>query len=54
MTAGTTPAAAIRASVALARRVDDLGCTRDWVAEHRDMPGVASSAPEVLIAHVAA
>lgn len=38
----------------MARRADELGLTRIWVAEHHAMPGVASSAPAVLIAHLAA
>src|SRR4051812_2791645 len=50
---GTTPTAAIHDSIALARRVDELGFTRYWIAEHHNMPGIASSAPEVLIGHVA-
>jgi luciferase family oxidoreductase group 1 len=50
---GTTPAAAIRDSVALARRVDELGYERYWIAEHHNLPNIASAAPEVLIAHVA-
>lgn len=51
---GMTPSAAIRESVAFARRVDDLGYTRYWIAEHHNMPSIASSAPEILIGHVAA
>ncbi len=50
---GTTPTAAIHASVALARRVDELGYDRYWIAEHHNIPSIASSAPEVLIGHVA-
>jgi luciferase family oxidoreductase group 1 len=50
---GSTPTAAIRDSVALARRVDELGYERYWIAEHHNMPSIASSAPEVLIGHVA-
>jgi luciferase family oxidoreductase group 1 len=50
---GTTPTAAIHASVALARRVDELGYSRYWVAEHHNIPSIASSAPEVLVGHVA-
>jgi luciferase family oxidoreductase group 1 len=38
----------------LARHVERLGFTRFWVAEHHNMPGIASSAPTVLIADVAA
>src|SRR5207248_11478793 len=30
-----------------------LGYRRHWVAEHHNMPGIASSAPAVLIAHLA-
>jgi len=50
---GTSPTAAIQESLALARRVDELGYKRYWIAEHHNMPGIASSAPEVLIGHVA-
>ncbi len=50
---GTTPTEAIRSSISLARRVDELGYTRYWVAEHHNIPSIASSAPEVLIGHVA-
>jgi luciferase family oxidoreductase group 1 len=50
---GHAPTAAIHASIALARRVDQLGYTRYWVAEHHNIPSIASSAPEVLIGHVA-
>jgi luciferase family oxidoreductase group 1 len=41
-------------TVALAREVERLGYGRFWVAEHHGMPGVASSAPAVLIGAVAA
>jgi luciferase family oxidoreductase group 1 len=47
------PSAAIHDSLALARRVDELGYHRYWVAEHHNIPSIASSAPEVLIGHVA-
>lgn len=50
---GSRPTAAIRDSVALAKRVDDLGYARYWIAEHHNMPNIASSAPEILIGHVA-
>jgi luciferase family oxidoreductase group 1 len=49
----TTPSQALHDSILLARRVDALGYTRYWVAEHHNMPGIASAAPEVLITHVA-
>lgn len=38
----------------LARHAERLGFTRFWVAEHHNMPGVASAATAVVIAHVAA
>ena len=51
---GATPADAIRETLALARRCDELGYTRYWLAEHHSTPALAGSAPEVLIGHVAA
>ncbi len=45
---------ALAASTALARRADELGFQRYWLAEHHGMPGIASSSPAVLIAHLAA
>jgi luciferase family oxidoreductase group 1 len=42
------------ASVALARRAEELGYQRVWYAEHHNMPSIASSATSVLIAHVGA
>lgn len=52
--AGTPPSAAVRDSVALARAADRLGYVRYWFAEHHNMASIATSAPEILIAHVAA
>ena len=51
---GGTPGEALANSVALARCAEEAGCTRFWVAEHHNMDGIASSAPAVLIAHLAA
>ncbi len=51
---GSTSARALRDSVELARHVEGLGYHRYWVAEHHNMPGIASSAPAVLIGQVAA
>src|SRR5215475_2112054 len=42
------------ASVALARRAEELGYQRVWYAEHHNMPSIASSATSVLIAHIGA
>ncbi len=50
---GTGATAAIHESVALAQRVEELGYARHWIAEHHNIPSIASAAPEVLIAHVA-
>jgi hypothetical protein len=50
---GSTVAQALRNSIELARHVERLGYVRHWVAEHHNMPGIASSAPAVLIAHLA-
>jgi luciferase family oxidoreductase group 1 len=50
---GSTPAQALRETVQGATEVERLGYHRLWVAEHHGMPAVASSAPAVLIAHLA-
>ncbi len=42
------------ASVALAQSAEQLGYRRVWYAEHHNIPGIASSATSVLIAHVGA
>jgi luciferase family oxidoreductase group 1 len=51
---GQTSAQAIRASLDLVRRADELGLTRYWFAEHHNMPAVASTTPPVLAAAAAA
>jgi luciferase family oxidoreductase group 1 len=51
---GTSAAEAVRHTVDLAQLAERLGYVRIWYAEHHSMPSVASSAPEVLIAHIAA
>jgi luciferase family oxidoreductase group 1 len=50
---GSTPARAFAETTATALEVERLGYRRLWVAEHHGMPAVASSAPAVLIAHLA-
>jgi luciferase family oxidoreductase group 1 len=50
---GSTASEAIRDAVTLARLADRLGFVRYWFAEHHAMPGIASSAPEILIEHIA-
>src|ERR1700729_3635908 len=52
--AGSTSGDALRNTTELAKRTEELGYRRFWVAEHHNMPSIASSAPAVLIAHLAA
>ena len=54
VSSGSTSRRALQDSVALARLAEALGFRRYWVAEHHGMPGVASSAPAVLIGAAAA
>jgi luciferase family oxidoreductase group 1 len=51
---GQSAADALAGTTAVARRADELGYRRFWVAEHHNIPSVASTAPETLIAHLAA
>jgi luciferase family oxidoreductase group 1 len=44
---------ALRRSLDLARHAERLGYRRFWIAEHHNMPGIASAATAVVIAHVA-
>lgn len=44
----------LRTSVAISRLAESRGYHRHWVAEHHSMPGVASSSPAVILAHLAA
>lgn len=46
---GQTSADAVAASIALAERADELGLHRFWLAEHHNMPSVASTNPPVLL-----
>ena len=50
---GHTSAEALRNTLDLAKLADDLGYTRYWLAEHHNTPLIASSAPEIMIGHVA-
>ena len=52
--ADMSPSQAIRDSAELAKHADRLGYQRYWVAEHHNMASIATSAPEVMIAHIAA
>src|SRR5215207_8282043 len=46
-------AQALHNTLELARLTDRLGYERYWLAEHHNLPSVASSTPEVMIGHVA-
>ena len=54
VTTGNTGPQALRNSIDLARLADRLGFTRFWVAEHHNMPNIASTAPDIMIGQVAA
>jgi luciferase family oxidoreductase group 1 len=51
---GRTATEALHFTTELAKRVEELGYRRIWVAEHHNMPSIASSSPAVLVAHLAA
>lgn len=50
---GSNAAQALRNSLDLARHAEQWGYRRFWLAEHHGMPGVASAATSIAIAHVA-
>src|SRR5215831_13142323 len=50
---GGTPRQALQNSLELARHAERLGYTRYWVAEHHNMPGIASAATSVVIGYLA-
>jgi luciferase family oxidoreductase group 1 len=52
--AGHTATEALQTSVKISRLAESRGYHRYWVAEHHSMPGVASSSPAVILAHLAA
>jgi luciferase family oxidoreductase group 1 len=54
VSSGRSSSQALQESIQLVQRVEELGYERFWVAEHHGMPGIASSAPAVLIAALAA
>ncbi|MFP5512498.1 MAG: LLM class flavin-dependent oxidoreductase [Alphaproteobacteria bacterium] len=51
---GATAADSFRNTLDLARHAERWGYKRYWLAEHHNMPGIASAATAVVIAHVAA
>jgi luciferase family oxidoreductase group 1 len=54
VTEGSDPRHTFANTLDLARHADQLGYHRYWLAEHHNMPGIASAATAVLIGHVAA
>jgi luciferase family oxidoreductase group 1 len=46
---GATPSDAVAATIALAKRAEELGYHRYWLAEHHALPSLADAAPEVLL-----
>jgi luciferase family oxidoreductase group 1 len=54
ITQGASAADALRNSRDLAQHAERLGFHRYWLAEHHNMPGIASAATSVVIGHVAA
>jgi luciferase family oxidoreductase group 1 len=50
---GSNGAQALRNTLELARLADRLGYERYWLAEHHNLLTIASSAPEIMIGHVA-
>jgi luciferase family oxidoreductase group 1 len=53
ITEGSDAGQALRNSLDLARHVEALGYRRYWMAEHHNLPGIASAATAVALAHVA-
>src|SRR3954465_1453591 len=51
---GSDAGQALRNSLDLARHVEALGFGRFWMAEHHNLPGIASAATAVALAHIAA
>ncbi|MBN3788389.1 LLM class flavin-dependent oxidoreductase [Burkholderia sp. Ac-20353] len=51
---GATAHDALSFTIRLAKRAEALGYKRYWIAEHHGAPGLASSAPEILISHLLA
>ena len=51
---GSDAAEALRNSLDLAKHVEALGYRRYWMAEHHNLPGIASAATAVALAHVGA
>src|SRR5215212_10761747 len=53
VSSGSNGTQALRNTLELARLADQLGYERYWLAEHHNLPSIASSAPEIMIGQVA-
>jgi luciferase family oxidoreductase group 1 len=53
VSSGSNGTQALRNTLELARLADRLGYQRYWLAEHHNLPSIASSAPEIMIGEVA-
>ena len=51
--AGSKDSEALINTLDLAKAADRLGYVRYWLAEHHSIPSVASTAPQIMIGHVA-
>lgn len=49
---GASPGDAVRATISLAKRAEELGYHRYWLAEHHALPSLADASPEVLLARL--
>ena len=54
VSASSTAAQALRNTLDLARFADARGFTRYWVAEHHNLPAIASASPDIMIGQIAA
>jgi luciferase family oxidoreductase group 1 len=54
VTSGGSGPIALRNTLDLARHADRLGFTRYWVAEHHNLPNIASGAPDIMVGQIAA
>ena len=54
VSSGSTGPEALRGTIDLARHVDALGYERFWVAEHHNLPSVASGAPDIMAGQILA
>ncbi|HZG70329.1 MAG TPA: LLM class flavin-dependent oxidoreductase [Chondromyces sp.] len=54
VSSGKTNATALQEAMELAKLGEELGFSRYWIAEHHDLPGLACSAPEVMLGYIGA